>query len=302
MYNKYNSKSVDDQNYQPDYTDAFQSGVNDFQKSSNSDNPRTLLWIIDAQCDFVYPTGRLAVSGAVDDTRRTIEFLYRNVDSISQIACSLDTHVPFQIFFGSWWYSEKTGKNPPPFTIITKNDVHNGTWTPIIEPSQSLQYLEELEKSGKKQLCIWPPHCYEGSSGRSLVPALSEAISYHSGRRMTQPDYIAKGTISNTEYYSVVEPEVKSSKHPDGGKNVAFLKNIANFDRIYIAGQARSHCVLETVNSVMKHYANRADVLQKLYFLDDCTSSISGFETETENTIRDFVSKGMILVNSTDAI
>src|SRR5690606_3866777 len=105
-----------------------------------------------------------------------------------------------------------------------------------------------------------------------------------------------------TEFYSVVEPEVKYSKHPEGGLNTRFLEMVAQFDLIYVAGQARSHCVLETMNSVMRHFANSPEVIRKLRFLDDCTSSIPGFEQQTENQIQDFVARGMRLVSSTDAI
>ncbi len=289
--------------YDPDFQSAYETGLADFQSPASQDSPRVLLWLIDMQVDFVFPapTGRLTVPGAIDDTRRTIEWLYNNVHDVTQIAASLDTHTPFQIFYPSWWTNDN-GEHPQPYSVITADDVKNGHWRPITEPVWSVKYLEELETVGKKQLMIWPFHCMEGTAGRSLVPALSEAIMYHSGARMAQPTYLTKGTIAHTEFYSVVEPEVKYSKHPDGGLNTRFLEMVSKFDLIYVAGQARSHCVLETMNSVMRHFANQPEVIRKLRFLDDCTSSIPGFEQVTEDAIQDFVSKGMRLVNSTDAI
>jgi nicotinamidase-related amidase len=262
-----------------------------------------LAWFIDIQNDFVFPApiGRLSVPNALEDTHRTVEWLYRNVHSITQIAASLDTHTPFQIFYPSWWKNRK-GERPSPFTVISADDVRKGVWMPITEPVWSIHYLEELENIGKKQLMIWPFHCMEGSSGRALVPALTEAIMYHSGARMAQPTYLTKGTIAHTEFYSVVEPEVKYSKHPEGGLNTRFLEMIAQFDLIYIAGQARSHCVLETMNSVIRYYANQPDVIRKLRFLDDCTSSIAGFESSTEDRIQQMAALGMRLVKSTDPI
>ncbi|MCU0496719.1 MAG: hypothetical protein MUF87_05125 [Anaerolineae bacterium] len=292
-----------DQIYEPNFQAAYESGLASFQRPASKDSPRVLAWLIDVQVDFVFPApiGRLTVPNALEDTRRTLQWIYQNVHQITQIAASLDTHTPFQIFYPSWW-RDSNGKHPAPFTVISAEDVRKGIWQPTTEPVWSIRYLEELEQHGKKQLMIWPFHCMEGTNGRSLVPALSEAIMYHSGARMAQPTYLTKGTIAHTEFYSVVEPEVKYSKHPEGGLNTRFLDMLTQFDLIYIAGQARSHCVLETMRSVMRHFANNPEVIRKLRFLDDCTSSIAGFETQTEAQIAQFVAQGMKLVQSTDAI
>jgi hypothetical protein len=52
----------------------------------------------------------------------------------------------------------------------------------------------------------------------------------------------------------------------------------------------------------MRHFANQLEVIGKLRFLDDCTSSIPGFEQATEAQIANFVKRGMRLVKSTDPI
>lgn len=289
--------------YEPELQGAYEAGLRDFQRPASQDSPKVLAWLIDMQVDFIYPApvGRLPVPNAPQDAQRTIEWLYRNVHHITQIAASLDTHTPFQIFYPSWWKNAK-GDHPAPYTVITADDVRKGIWRPLVEPVWSIRYLDELESVGKKQMMIWPFHCMEGTSGRALIPALSEAVMYHSGARLAQPTYLTKGTIAHTEFYSVVEPEVKYSKHPEGGLNTRFLDMVAQFDLIYIAGQARSHCVLETMQSVMRHFAASPDVIRKLRFLDDCTSSIPGFEKSTEAQLQQFAARGMRLVRSTDAI
>jgi nicotinamidase/pyrazinamidase len=286
-----------------DLQGAYEAGLRHFTSPAAKDPTRVLAWLIDVQVDFVYPAplGRLSVPGAVGDTERLLNWLYSNTGQITQIAASLDTHTPFQIFYPTWWKNQK-GDHPAPFTTITADDVKRGVWHPITEPVWSIRYLEELESVGKKQLMIWPFHCMEGTSGRALVPALSEAIMYHSGARMAQPTYLTKGTIAHTEFYSVVEPEVKYAKHPDGGLNTRFLDMVGQFDLIYIAGQARSHCVLETMASVMRYFGTQPDVLRKLRFLDDCTSSITGFEQPTEVALARFAAQGMKMVKSTDPI
>lgn len=292
-----------DQLYEPNLQAAYTAGLADFRRPAEEDKRRILAWLIDMQGDFIFPAplGRLSVPGAPEDSRRTIEWIYRNVHQITHISASLDTHTPLQIFFAGWWQNGH-GQHPAPFTVISAEAVHSGLWLPVKAPEWSVHYVEELERVGKKQLMIWPFHCMEGTAGRALLPALSEAIMYHSGARRSEPLYLPKGTLPYTEYYSVVEPEVKYPDHPDGVLNTYFLKIIAAYDLIYVAGQARSHCVLETVNSIVTHFASQPDVIGKFRFLDDCTSSIPGFEAQTEARLREFAAQGVKFVRSTDPL
>lgn len=300
----YNSKTIGVLR-EPDMQVAYDAGVSarSYIAPATDDQQSILAWLIDMQIDFVFPApiGKLPVPNAPEDTARTINWIYGNAGKITAIAASLDTHTPFMIFYPSWWVNAR-GENPAPYTVISSADVRNGVWMPIAEPEWSLNYVEQLESVGKKQLMIWPFHCMEGSVGRALVPELSEAINYHSGARYAQPTYLTKGTIAETEFYSVVEPEVKYTAHPDGGFNTAFADFVAAFDLIYVAGQARSHCVLETMNSMMKHFSNQPNILRKFRFLDDCTSSIPGFEKQTEAAIKSYAARGVQIVKSTDPI
>src|SRR5690606_26528313 len=52
---------------------------------------------IDAQIGFCTPGASLFVPGAVEDTQRTIDWIYRNLDKLTQLHFSLDTHRVFQI-------------------------------------------------------------------------------------------------------------------------------------------------------------------------------------------------------------
>lgn len=296
-------KNSPDELYEPDFQAAYAAGLADFQTPAAQDTRRILAWLVDIQIDFVFPApiGRLTVPNALADTARTVEWLYRNVHQISRISASLDTHSPLQIFYPSWWINA-SGERPAAYTIISAEDVQNGVWMPTLEVEWSKSYVEQLESGGKKQLMIWPFHCMEGTNGRALVPALSEAIMYHSGARAVQPHYLIKGMIPQTEYYSVVEPEVKYSSDPDGNINREFLEGLQGYDLIYIGGQARSHCVLETLNSLMRYFEDQPDFIQKLRFLNDCSSSIGGFEAETEARLQTFAQKGMHFVQSSDPI
>ncbi|MEO8397426.1 MAG: hypothetical protein ABI700_30800, partial [Chloroflexota bacterium] len=50
---------------------------------------KTILLLVDMQVDFVHTNGSLSVPGAADDTRRVIEWIYRNLSRLTTIAASL---------------------------------------------------------------------------------------------------------------------------------------------------------------------------------------------------------------------
>ena len=64
-------------------------------------------------------------------------------------------------------------------------------------------------------------------------------------------------------------------EYPRGNVNVSFLSMLADYDQVYIAGEAKSHCVLETVNSIMRYFSDQPDILSKFLVLSDCMSSVA---------------------------
>ncbi|MBZ0306488.1 MAG: isochorismatase, partial [Anaerolineae bacterium] len=150
-------------------------------------------------------------------------------------------------------------------------------------------------------------HTLIGTGGHSLTPALYEAIAYHSAARQAQPTFLHKGMIPKTEHYSMLEPEVKVPDVPMGNLNTDFLQMIADHNLIYVAGQAKSHCVLETVNSMMRYYGeNHPEVIGKIRILTDCMSSVAhpviDFEAMAQAAFAAFQKKGLTLVTSTAGI
>jgi nicotinamidase-related amidase len=291
------------QRYAPDMENVVEQGRAAGLAPSAQDTTRVLLVLIDAQVDFVHVDGALSVPGAVEDTRRTIEWMYRNVGRITTIAASLDSHLPIQIFFPTWW-ADAQGSHPPPFTTITSDEVHAGRWRPLYEPEWSVEYVEKLEEQAKKALMIWPYHTLIGTSGHNITPALYEAIAYHSAARQAQPVFLAKGSIPETEHYSILEPEVKVPDQPQGGLNTAFLDMLAGYDEVYMAGQAKSHCVLETVTSTMRYFGDQPEVIEKLRVLIDATSSVAhpviDFDAIASAALDRFAERGLKLVTTLD--
>jgi nicotinamidase/pyrazinamidase len=287
--------------FRPDVSAAVWEGLHAGCEPSNSDERRNMLLLVDEQIDFVHEDGALSVPGAVADTRRMMEWIFRNTARITTIAASLDSHIPIQIFFQTWWANAE-GEHPAPYTAITSRDVEEGTWIPIYEKEWSVRYVRQLEEKAKKDLMIWPYHTLIGTQGHNITPALYEAIAYHSAARQSKPEFIVKGTIPQTEFYSLLEPEVKVEEDPRGTLNEDFLRRLLSYDAIYIAGQAKSHCVLETVSSIMDRYGGQREVVSKFHVLMDCTSSVQhpeiDFEGLAQKAYLAFARQGLNLIDS----
>jgi nicotinamidase/pyrazinamidase len=242
--------------------------------SPATDDKRQIhLLIIDMQIDFCHPQGTLYVPGAEDDIRRLIGFIYRHAAQISKITCSLDSHLPLQIFHPAWWVDEN-GRHPDPFTVISAADVQAGRWRPRRSADWSVQYVHKLEEAAKKALVIWPYHVPLGGIGNGLDPELWSAVFWHSIARQVQPNWWTKGTTPEVEHYSILKPEVPRPEQPQDVKGQAFLAELEKEDMLLIAGEASSHCVLETVNDLVQAFADRPDMLNRFHILQDCMSPV----------------------------
>lgn len=232
---------------------------------ASADKLRVALMIIDAQITFCTPGYELVVQGAVGDNQRLAEFIYRNVGSITKIIPTLDTHTTMQIFHPIFLVDAQ-GNPAPSMTMVTVQDVANGKWrvNPAVASAladgdwNALQnhlkhYVAELEADGKFGLTIWPYHAELGSVGHALVPTIQEAIFFHGIARSSQADYQIKGGNPYTENYSIVGPEVTTTVGgiPIATRNDEFVKVLLDYDIVYIAGQAKSHCVAWTIADIL---------------------------------------------------
>ena len=202
--------------------------------------PKTLFLGIDIQQDFM-DNGALGVPGAMQDVIRLGQFIYNNIEKISSIIVSLDTHEPAQIFHPYWWMDE-AGNHPAPYTVIKPQDLTDGKWRAVIDPALSKHYVRQLEKTGK-QLTIWPYHCINGTTGWTLENQFSNIIHFMSVAANIPVEKICKGQNRHSEMYGIIRPEY--STHDS--TNTKLLEKIAEFDRIIVAGEAKSHCVLESI-------------------------------------------------------
>jgi nicotinamidase-related amidase len=282
--------------------------------ASNRDKARVCAFGIDCQIGFCTPGASLFVPGAVEDTDRAIRFIYGNLGKITALHFSMDTHRIYQIFHPAWWVDGE-GKHPAPFTPITHEDVRVGKWTPIAHPKEALEYTKKLEAAGKYVLTIWPFHALLGGVSHALVPALMECAIFHAVARRQQTHFETKGTHAMTENYSVLSPEVQELGGKSvGGFNAVFFRMLMEYDRIYVFGQAKSHCVLSTLADMRAHIkATDPALMDKVWILADAMSPVPAppidplppdldFPKLAARAFNELANEGMHVVKTTDPV
>lgn len=293
---------------------------------ASASSGRISLLLIDVQNTFCQPNFELFVGGrsgrgAVEDNVRLCEFIYRNLGNITHITATMDTHMAQQIFHPSF-FVDADGNHPAPYTDIHLEDLQNGRWTfnPALAPGfniapeygqqMMIHYAGELKRKGKYALTIWPYHAMLGGIGHALVPAVEEAIFFHSMARISQPEFELKGDRPFTEHYSVIGPEVLAGPMDEdlGTHNLKFIEYLRSADRLYIAGQAKSHCVAWTVSDLLEDVqAADPSLAEKIYLLEDCSSPVvvPGVVDHTDaanEAYARFEKSGMKIVQSTDPV
>lgn len=301
-------------------------------RPAGADRRHVHLLLVDVQKDFCFPEGTLYVggrsgTGALDDNDRIARFIYRNLENLTEVTCTLDTHFPFQIFSPAFWL-EASGEPPAAHQEITTEMIRAGQVRPNPEIAwwvgggdyawlcrQVEFYCAELERADKYRLYLWPPHCLLGSDGHSLAGVVHEARLFHAWARGAQGWIERKGDHSLTENYSVLAPEVllRHDGLPLATRNEQFIRNLLGADAVLIAGQAASHCVKSTIDDLLGEILARDESLvRKVYLLSDCMSAVAvpdperpgaflfDFTPEAEAALERFARAGMHVVRSTD--
>jgi nicotinamidase-related amidase len=290
------------------------------------DNFRVALIAVDVQNTFCLPEFELYVGGrsgrgAVDDNRRLVEFVYRNLGVITQIYPTLDTHQAAQIFHALFFVNER-GEHPGPMTTVTVGDIEAGVWrfNKDLAPSLGIDpqyaqdhlrhYTHTLADTGRYALTVWPYHAMLGSIGHALVPAFEEAMFFHSVARRSQPSFQVKGDETLTEHYSALGPEVLTG--PDGraigAPNMALIHELARFDAVIVAGEAKSHCVAWTIQHLLDGFEGiNPKLVRNVFLLEDCSSpvvvpGVVDYTDAADAAFARFAAAGAHLVKSTDPL
>lgn len=254
----------------------------------------TELLLIDFQNDFCSPQGSLYVPNAEKDCANTADFIYKNIDKIHGITITLDTHPFYHIAHPIFWKC-KDGSTPEIYTQITLEKFSQGEYIPVDEKlyDKVKSYLTQLENSGKYTLILWPPHCLQATWGSCIQQDIWEAVHKWEclipGRRV---NYVTKALNPLTEHYSAIQAEVPDPQDPNTTTNYSLVEHLKS-KAIYVAGEALSHCVANTVSDLVSYI-----LAENITLLSDCSSNVQGFEEQGNNFLNRLSQKGMKIIKS----
>jgi nicotinamidase-related amidase len=254
--------------------------------------------IIDPQRDFCDPTtGTLYVSGADGDMHRLAQMLNRIGGQVDALHVTLDMHHPLHIAHPLWW-QDTNQKHPQPFSIITLADVEGGHWT-TTDPTaleRSKTYVATLARNERYPLCIWPYHCLIGTPGQAVQAELANALAAWEEKRLAPVDYVVKGQNIWTEHYSAIAADVPDETDPGTAPNHRLIAALRQADTIFVAGEAGSHCVANTVRDLAAFWkadTGNDQILQKVVLLTDALSPVPGFESYQEQFLQEMTARGV---------
>lgn len=243
----------------------------------------------------------LPVPHAVSDMHRLAAVIDRVGSRLEDIHVTLDSHRVIDVSHPGMWRNSN-GDHPGPFTFITEPDIDNGTWVPV-DPglrARMKKYVATLKANGNKDLCVWPEHCLIGSWGHNVQADLAAALQRWERTYFANVDYVVKGTNCYTEHYGALQAEVPDPNDPSTQLNASFLRILQDADIVGVAGEASSHCVLETVSQIATNIG--VDHVKKFHLLTDCMSPVIHPAVDFPKIASDFFAKmereGMTLTDS----
>jgi nicotinamidase-related amidase len=262
------------------------------------------LLVIDPQNDFCDPKGSLFVPGAENDMKRLAAMVVRLKDKLDDIHVTLDSHHFVDIAHPIFWIDSQSA-HPDPFTIITADEVNKGLWrtTKPHFQNRATDYVKTLETNKRYPLCIWPYHCLIGSWGYGIVPELFDAcVEWEKDFALV--DYVTKGSNFWTEHYSAVQADVPDPEDPSTQLNTGLIKTLQEADIILLSGEARSHCLANTVKDIADNFGE--DNIKKMILLQDATSDVPDPPSTTmftdigEQFVSDMMARGMQVSTTVD--
>lgn len=254
--------------------------------------------IIDAQYDFCHSKGALFVPGAEEDMQRLKRLILQNIPSIDHICLTLDTHPVNDISHPSFWM-DAAGNSPKPFTQITSEEITSGKWTPRFHRTEAEQYVQALEAQGEFPHFIWPEHCLAGSKGAALYADMLEAV--HAWAVQTGKNYQAliKGTHPLTEHFGIFQAQIPIEAAPETHLNTSLMSTLHRFDHIYLAGEARSHCVATSLKQLLTY---APELARKMVIIEDCMSDVTGLGHLGEPIYAEARRKGIHFVRAAEVV
>lgn len=278
---------------------------------------KTNLLLIDPNTDFhdsnvvnhedstIYSPA-LPVPGSTEDAHRISSFLNSSLgNELNKIYVSLDKHSVQDISHTVYWKTNDSS-HPEPYTQITYADVKEGLIT-TSDPSKkehALNYLKALESSNGSHW-VFPIHCVSDSVGYRIFPLIREALDNWAIKNNPENLFIFdKGENPDYEFFSPFGAEVVDEKSPDTGFNQGLVSQILECDKLYICGQALSHCVLKGLEDIVNYLEFSASdetearsSLSKVNLVINMSSPVSGFEEQAKLRLDALEKKGINLIS-----
>ncbi len=205
---------------------------------------------------------------------------------IHKIHATLDSHHRNDGMHNTAWKCAD-GTCPPPFTMVTFDDVKNSVYIPrfpvaiwngqrVQSKEWALKYTKALEQRGRNVLVLWPVHCPIGYPGANVYEPLAQAYNEWCDATSAYINFVTKGDFPFTEHYSAIEADVPDPQNPATQLNSALVDDAAEADIVVWCGWAGSHCLkftaMDAVNKFGKTGTN--DFLKKSVFLTDASAPV----------------------------
>jgi nicotinamidase/pyrazinamidase len=271
------------------------------------DPQRSFCAVVDPAEQQLIHDGELCVKGAWTDMVRLSDLVERLGDKIDDIKVTLDSHHKLHIAHPLWFTHTKTGRNPDPFTVMREENEQivgavfnaDGSTRDIGEFNTpfrkwTLSYLKQLASGKRYPHVIWPFHCLIGTRGHNIVEPLMEALLDWETKNNGIVTKVTKGSCPKVEHFSGVRAEVIDADDPSTQLNTDFINTLMDAYEILLAGEARSHCLANTVRDIANEFVQADDsFIKKCVLLTDATSDVPGFEKYGEDFVKEMTKRGM---------
>ena len=233
---------------------------------------------IDYQNDFMdQPNATLGVAGALADAKRASDWLIKISPFLTSFYLTQDSHHVMDIAHPKWWKkNEGKGDNDPfvaPFTPITSAMLASGEIYPAMHKKTSIEYVRNLEDQGEFGHFIWPEHCIIGTEGHAFASDIQKAYAHYETSTGRFVNVVTKGSNPFTEHFGAFRANIPQSNDPSTQVNQAFLQQLQSLDVMYFTGEARSHCV---ANSLRQLCDEVPTLLPKMVIITDGMSDVPG--------------------------
>jgi nicotinamidase-related amidase len=237
----------------------------------------------------------LPVRNADNDMLKLALFVLLNLLRYDAIVVTLDTHsdertgqrAEGHISHPERWINS-AGQHPAPFTVITSKDYEAGIWKATLPSDQAWQgeYLRRLEATGRIHT-IWTVHGRENEFEYEVYAPLKEALTRWEKATGKKVWYVKKGRHRDTEQLGIFAANVPIDNAPETKFNVDLAVYIDGFDEVDIAGEAASHCVMDSTNQYLAYVP--ASSYGKIRLFRDAMSPVDAVvDPQTGKVVVDF--------------